>query len=353
MISVIIAVVILAIGFSCASVAAKSFKKKKKDAPVYAAVAGVFGLLFLLVPFSFHTVNAGEVAVVKHLGKAEKVRTAGTYFDFWLTETYDIYDAKVQNLEIKTQAYSKDAQTMDVAMTVQYQIDTTKAIDIANKYGSIVVLANRIESIATEKTKSNLSSYSAMNIIETRSSISPQVEEIIKATVNDEYYVNIVAVVLTNIDFSEAFEKTVEDKMIAEQEKLKAEYEKETAIVNAEKELEVAKLAAEARIEAAKADAQAQIEVAQAEAEAIKLKSIEVARALGFEITEKKEGDVIEYTIDFNSRSDEDAKLITEYLKYLEYLAKWDGKLPTVMSGDSATIMIPLPEDTTEETPTP
>jgi DNA-binding NarL/FixJ family response regulator len=107
-----------------------------------------------------------------------------------------------------------------------------------------MVLANRIESIATEKTKSTLSSYSAMNIIETRSTISPQVEEIIKSTVNDEYYVNIVAVVLTNIDFSDAFEKTVEDKMIAEQEKLKAEYEKETAIVNAVKELEVAKLAA-------------------------------------------------------------------------------------------------------------
>ena len=141
--------------------------------------------------------------------------------------------------------------------------------------------------------------------------------------------------------------------MIAEQEKLKAEYEKETAIVNAEKELEVAKLAAEARIETAKADAQAQVEIAQAEAAAIKLKSIEVARALGFTIIETQTDIAIEYTIDFTDRSNEDIKLITEYLKYLEYLAKWDGKLPTVMSGDSATIMIPLPEDTTEENPNP
>ena len=71
-----------------------------------------------------------------------------------------------------------------------------------------------------------------MEIIETRSSISPTVENTIKAAVNEEYCVDIVAVVLTNIDFSDAFEKTVEDKMIAEQEKLKAQYEKETAIVN-------------------------------------------------------------------------------------------------------------------------
>ncbi len=37
---------------------------------------------------------------------------------------------------------------------------------------------------------------------------------------------DIVAVVITNIDFSDAFEATVEDKMIAEQQQLKAEFEK-------------------------------------------------------------------------------------------------------------------------------
>lgn len=330
--------------------------KNKKLGIIAAICSSVFGLLFLFIPFSFHTVEAGEIAVVKHLGKAVKVRTAGTYFDFWVTESYNVYDAKVQNLEIQTQAYSKDAQTMDISMTLQYQIDTSKAIEIANKYGSITVLANRIQSIATEKTKSNLSSYSAMNIIETRSSISPQVEEIIKSTVTEEYYVDIVAVVLTNIDFSAAFEQTVEDKMIAEQEKLKAEYEKQTAIVNAEKELEVAKLAAQAKIESAKADAQAQIEVAKSEAKAIQLKSIEVARALGFTINERELVEdgvmVIEYTIDFTGKSDAEIQLITDYLKYIEYLAKWDGKLPTVMTGDSATIMIPTPS-TDEETANP
>ncbi len=356
MISTVIAILIIILGAVGAYIAFRNFDVKKKKVNVGGAVmTGLCALMFLIVPMSFHTVEAGEIAVVKNLGKAEKVRTAGTYFDLWLTKTYTTYDAKVQNLEIKTQAYSKDAQTMDVAMTVQYQIDTTKAIEIANKYGSIMVLANRIESIATEKTKSTLSSYSAMNIIETRSTISPLVEEIIKSTVDEEYYVNIVAVVLTNIDFSDAFEKTVEDKMIAEQEKLKAQYEKETAIVNAEKELEVTKLAAQAKIESAKADAQAQVEVAKAEAMAIQLKSIEVARALGFSINETtvtgEDGSTAtEYVIDFTGKSAEEIQLITEYMKYLEYLAKWDGKLPTVVAGESATIMIPTPS-TEEETP--
>ena len=323
-------------------------KERKPKINILGAIIAVLGVIGLvLIPSSFHTVEAGEVAVVKHLGEARNVRTAGTYFDFWVTEKYEYYDAKVQNMSLTTQAYSKDAQTMSIAMTVQYKIDEAKVIDIANHYGTIDMLANRIESIAIEKTKATLSSYSAMNIIETRSQISPLVEDTIKNAVNDEYCVEIVAVVLTNIDFSEAFEKTVEDKMIAEQEKLKAEYEKETAIVNAEKELEVAKLQAQAKLERAKADAEAQIEVARAEAEAVKLKSIEVARALGFNILENKILDddgivtAIEYQIDFEGKTSEEINLITEYLKYIEYLSKWDGKLPEVVAGDSASIMIP------------
>lgn len=334
-------------------------KSKNKKLHIPGVIIAAVGLVCLgLIPASFHTVEAGQIAVVKHLGEAKNVRTAGTYFDFWITRKYEIYDAKVQNMDIRTQAYSKDAQTMSIAMNVQYKIDETKVIEIANQYGTIDLLANRIESIATEKTKATLSSYSAMNIIETRSTISPLVEETIKNAVNEEYCVDIVAVVLTNIDFSDAFEKTVEDKMIAEQEKLKAEYEKETAIVNAEKELEVAKLEAQAKLERAKADADAQIEVARAEAQAIKLKSVEVARALGFNINETEitdgEGVVtaVEYEIDFTGKSAEEIQLITDYLKYIEYLNKWNGELPEVMTGDSASIMIPVDPSTNEGTTT-
>ena len=319
---------------------------KPKPISVVLVLVGVIGLA--LVPSSFHTVETGEIAVVKHLGEARKVRTPGTYFDFCLTETYNYYNAKVQNLDINAQAYSKDAQTMDISMTVQYRIKKEKALNIAEEYGSVEIMANRIEAIAIEKTKAKLSSFSAMEIIETRASISPMVEEAIKDAVDENYYVDIVTVVLTNIDFSDAFEQTVEDKMIAEQEKLKAEYEKETAIVNAEKELEVAKLQAEAKLALAKADAEAQIAIAEAEAKAIKLKSIEVARAMGFVINETdildESGAVVavEYEINFEGKSADEVRLITEYLKYLEYLNKWNGELPSVMSGDSANIVIPV-----------
>ena len=194
-----------------AMIAYTAYKTHKRNINYFGVAVAIIGLLgIILIPASFHTVEAGEIAVVKHLGEARVSRTAGTYFDFWITEKYEIYDSKVQNMEISTQAYSKDAQTMMISMTMQYKIDDTKVIDIANQYGTIALLANRLESIATEKAKATLSSYSAMNIIETRSTISPLVEQTIKDAVNEEYCVDIVAVVLTNIDFSDAFEKTVE-----------------------------------------------------------------------------------------------------------------------------------------------
>lgn len=249
--------------------------------------AFVLAISFIIVPFSFHTVQTGQVAVVKHLGKATHVRQAGTYFDFWLTDKYQKYDAKVQNTEITTAAYSSDAQTMDVQMTVQYQIFTEEVMDIANQYGKLDALNTRLVAVATEKTKSVLSGHKAMDIIANRASMSPAVEDAVRAAVGEEYHVEIVSVVLTNIDFSDAFETAVEDKMIAEQQQLKASYENET------------------KVAAAKAKAEAKIIEAEAE---------------------KKANDLLVMSLN-------------DYILRKMWIEKWDGKMPTYYGGD-ANLMI-------------
>ncbi|MBE6674684.1 MAG: prohibitin family protein [Ruminococcaceae bacterium] len=358
----------MAISIAITIIQHKKTRKITTTGKVCLGIAGVFLLLTILIAPSFHTVDTGEVAVVKYMGEAKDVRTAGTHFDFWITNSYSRYDAKVQNLDIATAAYSSDAQTMDVAMTLQYQIMSDKAIDIATEYGSLYVLQSRIQSIAIEKAKSVLSSYKAMDIISDRASMSPKVEEAIKAAISDKYFVTISTVVLTNIDFSDAFEKAVEDKMIAEQNQLRAEYENAAKIAAAEAEakaaiekaqgeaeaklkaaqaeIEIAKAEAEAKIAQAQGEADAQLKIAQAEATALKLKSIEIARALGFKITESiidhEDGtSTTEYEISFEGKSENEIKLITDYLKYVEYINKWDGKLPTVMTESGANVVIP------------
>ena len=268
---------------------------------ISAIVAVALVIAFIIVPFSFRTVSSGEIAVVKHLGKIEGVKTAGTHYSTWITNTYIKYDSKVQNLDATTMAYSSDAQTMNIQMTIQYQIISDKVIDIATQYGSLEVLQSRIQSIAIEKTKSVLSSHKAMDIIANRASISPAVETAIKDAVGEEYFVNVVTVVLTNIDFSDAFEQAVEDKMIAEQAKLKADYENETKIAKAEADAAAKLKEAQAAIDIAKAQAEAKKIAAEAEASANKT------------ITQSLTKDIL------------DKQLID----------KWDGKMPSVVgNGD-------------------
>lgn len=320
-------------------------QKNKIISKVFSGLGSVFAVIFAIVPLSIQTVQAGQVAVVKHLGEAKSIRSAGTYFDFWLTDSYSYYDSTVQTLDIVASAYSKDAQTMDISMTVQYRINPEQAIEIATKYGDLKTLSNRIESVSIERAKSHLSSFSAMEIIETRSAISPAVEQSIRETISDQYYVTIIAGVVTNIDFSDAFESTVENKMIAEQEVLTAEYEKQKALIAAEQALEVAKLQAQAVVEQARANAESEELVAKAQARAIAYKSIETARMLGFDIIETTTEEATEYTIDFTGKTAEEIKLISEYLKYIEYLEAWDGKLPSTVVTDSsgASIILPTP----------
>ena len=291
----IFAGVVIVIMFIACVVAAVGFSDMCK--PLASVISGIlaFALLiaFILVPFSFHTVSSGEVAGVKHLGKIEDVKTAGTHYDLWVTNKYITYDTKIQDFEVFTAAYSSDAQPMDIAMTIQYQILSDKVVDIATQYGKLDILQNRIESVAVERVKSVLSSHKAMDIIAKRASISPDVETAIKELIGDEYYVNVTTVVLDNIDFSDAFEQAVEDKMIAEQAKLKADYENEKKVANAQAQIDIAKAEAEARTIAAEAEANAN-------------------KIINESITDK--------ILEKNT------------------IEKWDGKLPSVTSGNGVMI---------------
>lgn len=361
-----------------------SAKQKKKINTIAGVTLVASSLLALLIPSSFHQVEAGEVAVVKTLGKVNGIRMPGTYFDFYLFNDYIYFDTTIQKLEIRTSSYSSDAQTMDIEMTVQYKIDPTKAEDILTEYISLDSLSQRIEKVADDNAKSILSKYTAMKIIETRASISPEVQEAVKVAIDEKYYATVTAVNLTNIDFTDEFEKSVEDKVIAEQQK-------EAAITKAEQELEVAKLTAQAKIVEAEGNAESQKIIARASAEAMALKIVELAKSTGFNVNEtylkKVETTVInkesqkqissktteeetnvkpEESVNFvedettlttitttiaqtnysivydETHTKEDLKIVLEFVKYLEYLEKWNGELPTVVAGDKGVdIIIP------------
>ena len=261
----------------------------KKQAVASIVLAVICVLCFFLVPFSFHTVDQSEVAVVKQLGKIKDVKGAGTTFGLWITNSYKKYSTKVQEVNLDDIAYSSDAQQMTLNIKFQYQIMPDKVIEIATNYGSLETLEARLTPTVRDKVKGVMSSMTAMSIIENRETLSGAAFEAVKEALGTGYYISVTSVAITNIDFSDQFETAVEEKMIAEQNALKAEYEND------------------AKVAKAKADAEAKLVTAQAEADANKL--------LENSVTDK----------------------ILEKL----WLDKWDGKLPEVVAGDDMSMILP------------
>lgn len=254
------------------------------------ALALICLISFAVVPFSLHQVDETEVLVIKEYGKVKEVITdPGMEFDFWLGKSYERIDTKTQDLKIEAMTYSSDAQVMNVALTVQYKFLGGEAKKIIKDYGSTKALTERITSVLTETPKAVLSTRTAMEIIANRSSITPEIREAIQNALGEKYPVEITNVAISNIDFSDAFEQAVEEKMIAEQNKLKADYENEKKVATA------------------KANAEAKLLEAEAEA---------------------KSNELLE-------------KSITDKTLRDKYLDKWDGKLPSTMVGEDTMLMVP------------
>ncbi len=243
-------------------------------------VGGIIGtivsvLLFACIPFSFKTIQTGEVAIVKEMGKVIDVREAGTHFDFWLIRSYEKYDIKVRSVTSNTMAYSNDKQTMTVEMTTQYQVNKDKLKEIASTYGSLSALEDRISSIVIERTKSVLSSYNADSIISDRTKVSVEVATVVEEAIGEKYFIDVTNVALTNIDFSDAYEQSVEQSMIAKQEVEKAKAEAEKLLVEAQNKVAIAE--AEANAKKAQANGEAEALKIQAEAEAKALETVQLA----------------------------------------------------------------------------
>ncbi|MDR3086212.1 MAG: hypothetical protein LBU47_07865 [Christensenellaceae bacterium] len=263
---------------------------------------GILLVLFLvLFASSVRIVNATEALLIKEWGNVKEVKRAGFNTINVFSQTGELYNLETQQVDLSFQAYSKDAQAVEVQMTMQYIIDSTRIPDIARQFGSQSMLAQKLSKIIEERAKVAFSSQSAMTIIETRSTLSPRVQELV-AEVESDYCITISNLAIVDISFSSVFENAVEQKMLAEQEKLRAQYDKEKAIIKSEEQLEVARRQAESVI-------------VQAEAEAQALREVQTVWA-----------ELSPAVIDAILRS--------------KFYDNWDGVLPSVAAGDGLSLIV-------------
>ena len=338
----------------------------KWTAILFTVLAPVFIFLTILIPGNIHQVNTGDVAVVRHMGKVTGTREPGIYWDWYFTTDYITYPTTVQEISLDSLAYSSDTQYVALTAEMQYKIKSDKADYIESEYRGVSNLESKIKVVALDKVKAVYAKYKATEIMENRDAISNEVASTVKAAVEAAYPVELNTCAVPNIDFSDTFEKSVEDalaaKVKAQQEAQQAEAEAEkariqadAALYKAEKEAEArlveAQKEAEAIVAKSKANAEAELLLADANAMATKLKSGAAAKIVGFDVnyvTDPESGKVTNVEINTNidgiTSEEREAriKLMTAYLQYMQYLETWDGTLPVTLVGDdTATIVIP------------
>ena len=268
-------------------------------------IAGVAALLIIVAATSATTiVPAGHAGVVVTMGSvSNRVLDEGLHFKVPFVQQIVMMNNKIQKTEVASNSVSKDLQTISSSVAINFHITKDASATIYQTIGeqySDTVLQPAIQ----EAVKAVTAQYTAEELITKRSAVGDEIGQTLSEKVSD-YGILIDKFNIVDFDFSEEFNAAIEQKQVAEQNKLRAETE----------------AAAKQKTIAADADAEATLKKAEAEAAA-------------------------------NEKIN--ASLNDKVLRY-QQIQKWDGKYPNVVS-DSASVLMNLPSDDADssstETPT-
>lgn len=241
---------------------------------VIAIVIGiVIGFFSLSVVFgSWYTVDQGERGVILRNGAVTGIAEPGLGFKIPLVDS--VVDIDVRSRAVlyeNVMAYSRDQQTAGMTISVNYRVPVDKVMDVYSNYGSVDSLVGRLlERQVFDETKNVFGRFNAVTAIQERSRLVAEVQNAIQEAVRGP--IIIESVQIENIDFSDAYEKSIEDRMLAEVEVQKLRQNAEREKVQAE----ILVTQANAKADAIRAEAQANAEATklagEAEAEAIRAK---------------------------------------------------------------------------------
>lgn len=253
---------------------------------------GLFGLITACS--AYNTVDTGNIGVKRTFREAStEALQPGLHWTIPFVQ--DIVEMNVQTLawSEKAGAYTKDVQQATVAFTLNYGLAPEVAVHTFQTVG-VEWASKLVGSVVNESIESVFGQYNAVDIVAKREQVTRQIEQMIKSKLVTRG-VRVPNFQVTNIDFEPAFEKSVEAKVIAEQD----------AAREKNKTVQIEEVARQ-QVATARGNAEATVLNAKAEAEAIRIKT---------EALEKND------------------KLI-ELVK----AERWDGKLPVYSMGGQGAV---------------
>ena len=226
-----------------------NYNPKKANYKKIAIPVVIILLVVIIALNSFTVVEAGHTGVVVTLGKVEEgVLQEGMHLKAPFVQQIVKIDNRIRKLEVNTEAFSKDLQSVRTVLAINYRVDTAKSYSIYKNIGADYETV-LVTPAVNEVLKAITATYTAEESVTNRSLISDGLVSRLNEKLNDiGLYVTDVNII--DFDFSEAFIAAIEEKQVAQQKLLKAETEKQTAITNAKAEAEAMKIRAEGEAEA-------------------------------------------------------------------------------------------------------
>lgn len=257
-------------------------------------IIGVIILIAFITFFnSFKTIPTGFIGVKTRFGQVQDTMlNEGLNLKIPFIEKIVLMDCRTQKTEYTMEASSKDLQKIsNFRIAINYNITS----ETANKlyrgvgvdYKSIIV-----EPAIQEAMKATVANYTAEELITKRNEVSEYALNKLSPKLQ-ENGITLTSLNILDLAFSEEFDTAVEQKQIVEQETQKAQYELEKARVENQKKIENAQ--ADAEVMAA--------QNAQITENYLRLKEIENQKAM---------------------------------------IEKWNGQLPTTMTGSDVSSIFNL-----------
>ena len=194
-----------------------------------------------------YTVKTGEVAVISTFGKLDRIENEGLHFKIPFIQSKDFIETRektyifgrTEEMDTTLEVSTKDMQRIRLEFTVQANVSDAeklyRAFGLKFEWRFIRPRVNEI-------VQSTIAKYTIEEFVSKRAIIS---SEIFRDLQDDfaEYGLNVSNVSIVNHDFSDEYEKAVEEKKIAEQAVQKAKSEQEKLAIVAENKVKLAEYA--------------------------------------------------------------------------------------------------------------
>jgi regulator of protease activity HflC (stomatin/prohibitin superfamily) len=280
-----------------------------------AAIAGV--IVLLLVLGSWYTVDQTERGVLLRNGAVVSTAQPGLGFKMPLIDSVEKISVRTATYTWdKMNSYSYDQQPADLKISVTLRAAPEKVADLYGKFGRLDAAVNQVVSpVVNQQVKVVFGRYTAVKAIQERGALNSAIKDAITETLKYDPMIVIESVQLENIEFSQNYLHSIEQRMLAEVEVQKLQQ-------NAERE----KVQAQITVTQATAKANAIRAEAQAQADATRLSG--EAKASNIKITGEAEAAAIEAR---GKALGNNPNLVT-----LVQAERWNGVLPTTMVPGSA-----------------